>query len=195
MLDYLCDPCKEHFRTVESGLQKLGIPYEVNPRLVRGLDYYTRTTFELVMGHLGAQNTVAAGGRYDGLVEEIGGPRTPGIGFALGVERTISLMDTGKMRTPLPALYIAALGDEAVRLSLPFIHELRRAGIGVDTDYNGASLKSQMKRADKSGAGHTLILGEQEIKNEKAVLRNMQTKEQTEISLGNIVEELKKRLR
>ncbi len=194
MLDYLCDPCKEHFHTVESGLQKLGIPYEVNPRLVRGLDYYTRTTFELVMGHVGAQNTVAAGGRYDGLVEELGGPRTPGIGFALGVERTISLMDKEKLLHPRTVLYIAALGDEAVRLSLPIIHELRRAGIGVDTDYTGASLKSQMKKADKSGAGYTLILGEQEIKNEKAVLRNMQTKEQAEIRLGNIVEELKKRL-
>lgn len=194
MLDYLCEACKTHFRTVESGLQKLGITYEVNPRLVRGLDYYTRTTFELVMGHTGAQNTVAAGGRYDGLVEEIGGPPTPGIGFALGVERTISLMDAGNMRPPRPALYIAALGDEAVRVSLPFIHELRRGGIGVDTDYTGASLKSQMKKADKSGADYTLILGEQEIKNEKAILRNMQTKEQAEMPLKNIVEELKRRL-
>jgi histidyl-tRNA synthetase len=194
MLDYLCDPCKAHFYTVESGLQKLGIPYELNPRLVRGLDYYTRTTFELVMGHAGAQNTVAAGGRYDGLVEEIGGPPTSGIGFALGVERTVSLMDTGNMLPLRPALYLAALGEEAVKLSLPFIHELRRAGIGVDTDYNGASLKSQMKKADKSGAGHTLILGEQEIKNGKAVLRNMQTKEQAEVSFNNIVEELKRRL-
>ncbi len=195
MLDYLCEDCKAHFHTVESGLQKLGIPYEVNPRLVRGLDYYTRTTFELVMGHIGAQNTVAAGGRYDGLVEEIGGPPTPGIGFALGVERTISLMDTKDMLPLRPALYIAALGDEAVRLSLPLIHELRQAGIGVDTDYAGAGLKSQMKKADKSGAGYTLILGEQEIKNGKAILRNMQTKEQVEVSLKNIVEELKKRLR
>jgi histidyl-tRNA synthetase len=89
MLDYLCDPCKVHFQTVEAGLNKLNIPFEVNPRLVRGLDYYTRTTFELVMGHMGAQNTVAAGGRYDGLVQEIGGPAIAGIGFALGVERAI----------------------------------------------------------------------------------------------------------
>jgi len=194
MLDYLCDPCKAHFHEVESGLEKLGIPYEVNPRLVRGLDYYTRTTFELVMGHVGAQNTVAAGGRYDGLVEEIGGPPTSGIGFALGVERTVSLMDADTLIPSRPVLYIAALGEEAVKLSLPFIHELRRAGIGVDTDYNGASLKSQMKKADKSGAGHTLILGEQEIKNGKAVLRDMRTKEQAEVSLNNIVEELKRRL-
>jgi histidyl-tRNA synthetase len=194
MLEHLCDSCKKHFETVEGGLRKLNIPFEVNPRLVRGLDYYTRTTFELVMGHMGAQNTVAAGGRYDGLVEELGGPAIPGIGFALGVERTISLMDTTNLRPPQAALYIAALGDEAVALAMPLINDLRTAGIRVDTDYAGASLKSQMKKADKSGAGYTLIIGEQEMKAGKAVLRNMQTKEQLEIGLGSIVEELKKRL-
>ncbi len=194
MLDYLCGPCKTHFETVEQGLRKLGIPFEVNTRLVRGLDYYTRTTFELVMGHMGAQNTVAAGGRYDGLVREIGGPATPGIGFALGVERAISLMDAGNIASPRPALFIAALGPEAVTLALPLVHELRSSGIRVDTDYTGASLKSQMKKADKSGAGHTLIIGEQEMKSGKAVLRNMKTKEQSEIALAVAGEELKKRL-
>jgi histidyl-tRNA synthetase len=193
MLDYLCGPCKSHFETVEQGLRTLGIPFEVNKRLVRGLDYYTRTTFELVMGHMGAQNTVAAGGRYDGLVKEIGGPATPGIGFALGVERAISLMDTGNVVFPRPALFIAALGPDAVALALPLVHHLKSSGIPVETDYTGASLKSQMKKADKSGAGHTLIIGEQEMKSGTAVLRNMQTKEQTEITLKNIEEELKKR--
>ncbi len=191
MLDHLCDPCKTHFETVERGLTKLGIPFEVNPRLVRGLDYYTRTTFELVMGHMGAQNTVAAGGRYDGLVHEIGGPATPGIGFALGVERAISLMDTANLSAPRPALFIAALGPEAVACALPLIHGLKSSGIRVDTDYSGSSLKSQMKKADKSGAGHTLIIGEQEIKEGKAVLRNMQTKEQESLPLPGIVEILK----
>jgi len=194
MLDYLCDPCKAHFETVEQGLRTLGIPFEVNKRLVRGLDYYTRTTFELVMGHMGAQNTVAAGGRYDGLVKEIGGPATPGIGFALGVERAISLMDTSKVVFPRPALFIAALGPDAVALVLPLVHQLKSSGISVETDYTGASLKSQMKKADKSGAGHTLIIGEQEMKSGIAVLRNMQTKEQGEIALKNIEEELKKRI-
>ena len=191
MLDYLCSPCKTHFDTVEQGLQKLGIPFEVNKRLVRGLDYYTRTTFELVMGHMGAQNTVAAGGRYDGLVKEIGGPATPGIGFALGVERAISLMDTRNVVFPRPALFIAALGPDAVALVLPLVHHLKLSGLRVETDYTGASLKSQMKKADKSGAGHTLIIGEQEVKNGTAILRNMQTKEQTEIALVRIEEELK----
>jgi histidyl-tRNA synthetase len=193
MLDYLCDPCKSHFETVEQGLRTLGIPFEVNKRLVRGLDYYTRTTFELVMGHMGAQNTVAAGGRYDGLVKDIGGPATPGIGFALGVERAISLMDTRNVVFPRPALFIAALGPEAVALVLPLVHHLKSSGIPIETDYTGASLKSQMKKADKSGAGLTLIIGEQEMQSGIAVLRNMQTKEQTEIALKNIEEDLKKR--
>jgi histidyl-tRNA synthetase len=194
MLDYLCGPCKSHFETVEQGLRKLGIPFEVNTRLVRGLDYYTRTTFELVMGHLGAQNTVAAGGRYDGLVREIGGPATPGIGFALGVERAISLMDTTTLVPQRPTLFIAALGAEAVALALPIVHRLRSSGIRVDTDYTGASLKSQMKKADKSGAGHTLIIGEQEMKSGNAVLRNMSTKEQADLPLAAIEDELKIRL-
>lgn len=193
MLDYLCGPCKAHFETVEKGLQKLGVPFEVNKRLVRGLDYYTRTTFELVMGHMGAQNTVAAGGRYDGLVHELGGPATPGIGFALGVERAISLMDTKGVVFPRPAVFIAALGPEAVALALPLVHHLKSSGIPVDTDYMGASLKSQMKKADKSGAPYTLIIGEQEMKTGNAILRNMLTKEQAELSLANIEEELKKR--
>jgi histidyl-tRNA synthetase len=194
MLDHLCGPCKDHFRTVEQGLTTLGIPFEVNPRLVRGLDYYTRTTFELVMGHLGAQNTVAAGGRYDGLVQEIGGPAVPGIGFALGVERAISLMDQSGLQPRHPKLFIAALGDEAVRRFLPVIHALRNEGIGVETDYAGGSLKSQMKKADRSGAAYTLIAGEQELRSGTAVLRDMTTKEQIALSMANIVEELKSRL-
>ncbi|HUI44968.1 MAG TPA: histidine--tRNA ligase [Nitrospirota bacterium] len=194
MLDHLCNPCKTHFETVENGLKKLGIPFEVNPRLVRGLDYYTRTTFELVMGHPGAQNTVAAGGRYDGLVQDIGGPATPGIGFALGVERAVSLMDSATLQAPRPALFIAALGSDAVAFALPLVYALKSSGIRVDTDYAGGSLKSQMKKADKSGAGHTLIIGEQELKAQSAVLRNMQTKEQIPVSLSNAVEELKSKL-
>jgi histidyl-tRNA synthetase len=194
MLDHLCGPCKDHFNAVEGGLRKLGIPFEVNPRLVRGLDYYTRTTFELVMGHQGAQNTVAAGGRYDGLVKEIGGPDVPGIGFALGVERAISLMDTSNLKQPRPALFIAALGAEAVTAVMPVVHALRNEGIRVETDYTGGSLKSQMKKADKSGAAFTLIVGEQELASGTSVLRNMATKEQVAVALTGIVEELKDKL-
>ncbi len=195
MLDHLCGPCKQHFETVEGGLKKLGSSFEVNPRLVRGLDYYTRTTFELVMSHAGAQNTVAAGGRYDGLVQEIGGPATPGIGFALGVERTISLMDTDNLQVPRPSLFIAALGSDAVASVLPLIHALKSSGIRVETDYTGSSLKSQMKKSDKSGAAYTLIIGEQELKSGKAALRNMLTKEQNELALSNLQDEIMRSLR
>ncbi len=195
MLDHLCGPCKEHFTTVEQGLTRLGIPFTVNPRLVRGLDYYTRTTFELVMGHMGAQNTVAAGGRYDGLVEEIGGPPTPGIGFALGVERALSLIDAGSFPLPRPLYFIAALGGQAVNMVLPVLHALKQAGIRTETDYTGASLKSQMKKADKSGARWTVIVGEQEMRDGKAVLRDMTTKEQTAIPLADLAEALTTRAR
>lgn len=194
MLDHLCTDCKAHFSTVENGLARLGIPFEVNKRLVRGLDYYTRTTFELVMGHTGAQNTVAAGGRYDRLVEEIGGPPTPGIGFALGVERTVSLVPKAGLAARLPDVYIAALGEDSVSFVLPMINQLRRGGIAVETDYSGSSLKSQMKKADKSGARYTLIIGEEEIRAGKAVIRNMATKEQTELGISNIIDELRNRL-
>jgi histidyl-tRNA synthetase len=195
MLDHLCGPCKTHFETVENGLKKLGIPFEVNPRLVRGLDYYTRTTFELVMGNLGAQNTVAAGGRYDGLVQEIGGPATPGIGFALGVERAVSLMNRSSLPIVRPALFIATLGPDAMAFALPLVYALKSRGVRVDTDYAGGSLKSQMKKADKSGAYYTLIIGEQEIRSQSGILRNMQTKEQIPVSLSNIIDELKSKLK
>jgi histidyl-tRNA synthetase len=195
MLDHLCSPCKDHFSTVEQGLTTLGIPFTVNPRLVRGLDYYTRTTFELVMGHEGAQNTVAAGGRYDGLVQEIGGPAVPGIGFALGVERAISLMDTAALAPMRPKLFVAALGMAAAAKLMPAIYALRNGGIAVETDHGGGSLKSQMKKADRYGAAFTLIVGEQELASRTAVLRNMATKEQVAISLENVVEELRTRLR
>jgi len=194
MLDHLCGPCKSHFEIVEAGLTKLNIPFIVNPRLVRGLDYYTRTTFELVMGHMGAQNTVAAGGRYDGLVKDIGGPACPGIGFALGVERAVSLMQAGSIAPSKPHLFIAALGEKAVALVMPVINDLRLSGIRVETDYTGSSLKSQMKKADKYGALHTLIVGEQEVETGKCILRNMQTKEQLEIPVQNIVEALRTKL-
>jgi len=195
MLDHLCGDCKDHFAVVETGLKTLGIPFVVNPRLVRGLDYYTRTTFELVMEHAGAQNTVAAGGRYDGLVKEIGGPAIPGIGFALGVERAVSLLNTELLKPRRPQLYIAALGNAAVGLMLPVVHALRNEGIGVETDYTGASLKSQMKKADKYEAAYTLIVGEQEMVSRTAVLRNMATKEQIAVSLDRVVEEVRSRVK
>ena len=188
-LDHLCAECLVHFQQVKDGLNQLKIPFVVNEHLVRGLDYYMRTAFEVTTTKLGAQNAIAAGGRYDGLVEELGGPPTPGIGFAMGVERIAALME--KPGTPKPALFFALLGDEARRRMLPVMFELRRDGVRVETDYAGEGLKKQMGLADKLGARYTLIIGENELNSGRAILRDMSTKGQRELELTTLVETLK----
>jgi histidyl-tRNA synthetase len=141
----------------------VGVPYFVNPEMVRGLDYYTRTTFEVTSENLGAQNAVAAGGRYDSLVEEFGGPKTPAIGFAVGMERLVSLLRDTPLTTPRPLLFIAALGSEAALKALTIADGLRSEGIWAETGSPINSLRSQMKRADKLGASYVLFLGEDEV--------------------------------
>ncbi len=184
MEEYLDEGCRTHFAKVREGLDDLGIPYAIDRRMVRGLDYYTRTTFEMVAADkTGAQNAVAAGGRYDGLVEELGGPPTPGIGFAIGMERLILMLPQAEMKQAAPVLFVAAIGEAAARLGLKLVHDLRQAGIWAERDYAGASLKSQMKKADRSGAKYVLIVGEDELAKGTAILRNMQTKEQTEVPI------------
>mgnify|MGYP001614877930 FL=1 len=192
-LDHLCGECMAHFQQVKDGLNRLKIPFIVNERLVRGLDYYTRTAFEVTTTKLGAQNAIAAGGRYDGLVEELGGPPTPSIGFAMGVERIASLME--RIETPKPDVFFALLGEEAVRPMLPVIVRLRGEGVRVEMDYSGGGLKKQMGLADKLGARYTLIIGENELKSGKAILRNMADKSQTELSLSELTQLLPERLR
>ncbi|MBI3610384.1 MAG: histidine--tRNA ligase [Nitrospirae bacterium] len=192
-LDHLCGECLAHFQQVKDGLNQLKIPFIVNERLVRGLDYYMRTAFEVTTTKLGAQNAIAAGGRYDGLVEELGGPPTPGIGFAMGVERIATLME--RFETPKPDLFFALLGEEAVRQMLPVIIRLRGEGVRIEMDYSGGGLKKQMGLADKLGARHTLIVGENELKSGKAILRDMRTKEQREMSLSDLSEPLLKIIR
>lgn len=183
-LAILCGDCRAHFQQVQDGLRQLKIPFKVNERLVRGLDYYTRTAFEVTSTGLGAQNAVAAGGRYDGLVSELGGPPVPGIGFAMGVERIASLM--AKPPSSGPDLFLALLGEEARRRLFPLIFELRGAGFRIEWDYSGEGLKKQMGLADKLGARRTLIVGDNELKSGRAMLRNMETKEQQEIELGDL---------
>lgn len=196
MADYLDEGCLNHFNMVKQGLDDLGIKYAVNQRMVRGLDYYTRTAFEMVVTDIkGAQNAVAAGGRYDGLVEEVGGPPTPGIGFAVGLERLILMLPDGGGGENSPALFIAALGEEAMRLGQRLANELKRRGIRAERDYTGAGLKSQLKKADRSGAGHCLIIGEDELAKGVAILRDMRTKEQTELPIEGITERLIERIR
>lgn len=188
ILDYLCDGCKKHFDKVKETLKTLNVSYTLNPRLVRGLDYYTKTTFELVSTNLGAQNAVAAGGRYDGLVEELGGPKTPGIGFAIGIERLASLMQKDNFKTNKPDVFIATLGDKAKDISVSLIDSLREKGIKAETDYEDASLKSQMRKADRLGARLVLIIGEDEIKKGRALLRDMGAKTQEEMDINALAE-------
>ncbi|HXN06291.1 MAG TPA: histidine--tRNA ligase [Nitrospiria bacterium] len=186
ILKYLCGECAGHFDEVQKGLSLLKIRFLINSRLVRGLDYYTKTAFEWKSGNLGAQNTLAAGGRYDGLVEELGGPKVPGIGFALGMERVISLLDPSKGIPEGIDLYIAALGGPAQKTALPLLSKLRALEISAEMDVIGASLKSQMKKADRLHAKYVLILGEAELAAGKAFFRDMKTKAQEEFPLQDM---------
>lgn len=182
VLDHLCAGCEDHFSRTKKYLDAAGTGYDINPRMVRGLDYYTRTTFELVTGLLGSQSAVAAGGRYDRLIEELGGPALPGIGFALGVERVVLLLD-GEGLESRPDLFIAYHGEAAGDAAFLLMCRLQRMGISVELDYEGKSLKSQMRRADKFRARYTLIIGEDELARGKAALKEMDRGVQEEVVL------------
>ncbi len=188
MLDHLCSDCDDHFSAVRGYLDGLGTPYSVNKRMVRGLDYYTKTTFELVTGQLGAQNAVAAGGRYDGLVKQLGGPELPGIGFAMGVERLFLLLDGNRCEATKPDVFLAALGEKARREAFNRMHRLQRRGIRAEMEYQAKSLKAQMRRADKLGTRFVLILGEDELTRGVAQLRDMADSSQQEVELARLEE-------
>lgn len=195
VLDYLCGDCETQFESVQRYLRGLDLPFTVNPRMVRGLDYYTKTTFELVTDRLGSQSAVAAGGRYDGLIRDLGGPSLPGIGFAMGLERLVLLKESDRIEPEGPELFLAALGDEAAERAFLLMSKLQRQGIRVEMSYQGKSLKAQMRRADKLGSRFVLILGEEELQKEVAPLRDMAGGEQREISLAGDAGELAERLR
>ncbi len=193
ILDYICDDCRTHFGKLQEYLEGLQIPFAVDHTLVRGLDYYYRTTFEIQSDRLGSQNAIAGGGRYDGLVKQMGGPDHSAIGFAVGVERMMALLDGyTKKSKECPELFIAALGDKAGEKALPWASELRRSGIYVEMEYGSKGLRAQMKIADRLGAKKVLILGDDELASGKGVLRDMETKAQVEVALDNPVELLKK---
>jgi len=194
VIDHLCSACDDHFNQVKKYLQSLDVPFTVNARMVRGLDYYVRTTFELVTDQLGSQNAVAAGGRYDGLVESLGGPALPGIGFAIGLERLVLMKGEEKVAPVFPQLFIAAIGDEASDRAFIIMSQLQAAGIRAEMDYLGKSLKAQMRRANKLNAAFTLILGEDELESGQAQLKNMADSNQSTVVLDNLTEELKKKL-
>lgn len=191
ILDHLCPDCEAHFTAVKADLDRLAVDYRVNHFMVRGLDYYTRTTFELITGDLGAQSAVGAGGRYDGLVKQLGGPDVPGIGFGMGMERLALLLEQKDEKITAPGLdlFIAALGGQAQDMAFGLCHELRSSGLFVGLDYQDRSLKNQMKQAGRAQADFTLILGEDELKNNTGLLRNMQSGEQYEVPLGGDVAE------
>ncbi len=191
LIDYICDDCRAHFDAVKDGLEKLGTRYAVNPRIVRGLDYYMRTTFEVITDRLGSQNAIGGGGRYDGLVRDLGGPDVPAVGFAMGMERLVLLLEQEKGRpVRLPRCFFASLGEKAAQSAFLLAQQFRGQGIETEIDYEGRSLKSQMRRADKSGARYVLILGEDELARREIQLRDMLTKTQRIVPLENILETL-----
>lgn len=191
ILDFLDEGCLNHFRTLQEDLHTLGMAFTVNHMLVRGLDYYTRTTFEIQTDRLGAQNAVLGGGRYDGLCRQLGGPDHPAIGFALGMERLVTLLEEEtRPETSAPDLFMIALGEKAGEKVLQWVYALRRQGLWVEMDYEGKGLKAQMKRADRLGARRVLIVGDDEIASGKAVLRDMSNKTQEEIALEGLVQTL-----
>jgi histidyl-tRNA synthetase len=190
---YLCAACREHFAAVRRLLDALGIEHAVNERLVRGLDYYTRTTFEFLNPALGAQNAVAGGGRYDGLVEEIGGPPTPAIGFAIGEERilaSLAAQGAAPELPPLEGVYVATVGAEAFPPALALAQTLRVKGLRAAVDLEGRSLKAQMRQANRDRFRYTVILGEDELKRGEGSLKDMVTGDQRAIPLGEVADRL-----
>lgn len=194
ILDYLCPDCRTHFDSVMRHLTIMGVSFELDRRLVRGLDYYTRTAFEIQTSLLGAQSAIAGGGRYDGLVKALGGPDIPAIGFAIGVDRLAEI--AAQHHSDLsrkPKLFIAALGEASQTLAFEWVSRLAATGIHAEMDMSGRSLKSQMKQADRLGAQHVLISGDTELNNGQVLLRNMVTKEQVPVPVKDIVEVLRNR--
>src|SRR4030043_1510115 len=192
--DFICGECQKHFGKVREYLEIAGLTYILNPRMVRGLDYYTRTAFEVVSYQLGSQNAVTGGGGYAHLFMEIGDLDVPGIGFAIGMERLISLLPKDKEFIQTPHLFIAALGEKTYKEAYQLVNQLHLKGIRAELDYERKTLKSQMRRADKLKARYVLILGEEELKKGRAVLRNMKTKSQEEIPMQGIVDTLKSKV-
>ncbi len=188
-IDYLCDECHEHFEDLKEYLKAQNIDYTVNPRIVRGLDYYTKTVFEFICDSIGAQSTICGGGRYDGLMEQLGGPSLPGIGFGMGITRLILAMQASGVldeKLPEPLLYIAPMGKEAKIKALSIVANLRNEGVYAECDISQRSLKAQMKYADKIGAKYTLIIGDSELECGKAQLKDMKNSTQSEIEIDNI---------
>ena len=186
IIDFLCEECQSHFQQVQKFLDIAKIDYKINPTIVRGLDYYTKTVFEFVSDAIGSQGTVCGGGRYDGLIEELGGQHLPSLGYAMGIERLLMVMENQGIEIPKPencALYVAGLGDNAQVKAFEIINSVRDFGLYAETDVVGRGLRPQMKYADKIGAQFSMVIGDNEIEQGVAKVKNMTTGEQTEIAL------------
>ncbi len=197
MVDCLCDECAEHFAGLRQFLDAAGITYAINPRLVRGLDYYTKTAFEIQYSLLGAQSAVCGGGRYDGLIEECGGPSTPGIGFAIGLERVLLAMEKQNLLDPVEdtiSVGVVPIGQEAVLPAFSLLNRLRQLGVSSDMDHSGRSLKSQMKQANRAQAKYVAMIGEDEVRNHQVTLKNMSTGEQMLLSVDEVINQLKQEM-
>ncbi|MFA5276503.1 MAG: ATP phosphoribosyltransferase regulatory subunit, partial [Candidatus Omnitrophota bacterium] len=188
---HICPECKTHFAKVKAGLNSLGVKYEITPLLVRGLDYYTGTVFEVTHPELGSQDAIGAGGRYNNLVKELGGAQTGASGFAFGVERLILAAKLGINNKANNLVYLIALGEDAKKLGVILLADLRLNGIPADSDYEGKSLKGALRKANDLSAKFVLIIGENELKSGLVTLKNMASGEQKEIKMVNLVEELK----
>ncbi len=193
VIDFLCNDCQAHFDGVRAQLDAMEIPYKVNPRIVRGLDYYTRTVFEFISGDIGAQATVCGGGRYDGLLEQMGGQPQPALGFAMGIERLLMVLESQKTELPAPApcdIYIAPMGEAATLRAAVLCNKLREEGFEALCDIVGRGLKAQMRYANKLGCRFTLVLGDSELESGKAKLKCMENGNETEVELANLADEL-----
>lgn len=195
MLDYLCGDCAQAFEDLKKNLEAMELEYTVDPGIVRGLDYYTKTAFEFVSNTIGAQGTVCGGGRYDNLIEEVGGPSTPGVGFGLGIERLLLVMESNGVEIPAeePAdVFVAVLGDRAKAFGQKLVHDLRKAGVKANLDVMARNIKGQFKYADRIHAKYTIVIGDNELDEGKVALKTMATSEQKEISIEDIMREIGK---
>jgi histidyl-tRNA synthetase len=191
MLDYLCEECHAHFESVKQGLNDAGVAYEIDPRIVRGLDYYTRTVFEFVSTSIGAQGTVCGGGRYDGLIESLGGGAMPAVGFAAGLERLLMVMEQTGVEIPCddaPTVYLAGMDDECRAKAFAICCALRANGVRAETDHMSRSVKAQFKYADKLGVKYVAVIGGNELAEGKANVKNMQNGESESVDFVNMVE-------
>ena len=194
MLDYLDEDCTTNFNKVQQYLTAMGIPFKVNPKIVRGLDYYSQTAFEFIDTNLGAQNTLIGGGRYDTLAEQLGGKNMPGVGFAGGFERLLLSMGEEKLslgKQQIPKAYLVTLGDEARIAGIKLLMELRKNGISSEFDPDKTSMNAQMKAANKTGAKFALILGEDELESDKVILKNLENGEQKDVNISDIIQTIK----